>query len=68
MGVLTLKKITIQRELVVPSSSSDDDLLLVRHDARVDLNSSGVRIRYTQELALMSDSPPQSLSPYIVSG
>jgi hypothetical protein len=47
MGVLTSKKITNQCQLVIPSSSSDDDLLLVRHDARVDLNSSGMRIRYT---------------------
>jgi hypothetical protein len=53
---------------VVPSSSSDDDLSLVKHDARVDLNPSGMRIRYTQELALMSDSPPPSPSPYIVLG
>jgi hypothetical protein len=38
------------------------------HDARVDLNSSGTRIHYTQELALVSDSSPQSQPPYIVSG
>jgi hypothetical protein len=66
-GVLTPKKITIQRQLMVPSSSSNDDLPLVRHDTRVDLNSGGARIRYTQEPALMSDSPPWSLLPYIVS-
>jgi hypothetical protein len=53
---------------VVPSSSSDDDLPLVKHDARVNLNPGGVRIRYTQEPALMSDSPPLSPLPYIVSG
>jgi hypothetical protein len=53
---------------VVPSSSSDNNLPLVRHDAGVDLNSGGVRICYTFESALVSDSPPQSLLPYIVSG
>jgi hypothetical protein len=47
MGILTPRKVTIQRQLVVPSSSSDDDLPLVKHDAQVDLNPSGVRIRYT---------------------
>jgi hypothetical protein len=40
----------------------------VKHDARVDLNPIGARIRYTQEPALVSDSPPLSLPPYIVSG
>jgi hypothetical protein len=50
---------------VVQLSSSDDDLPMVRHHARVDLNPGGVRIRYTQELALVSDSPPQSPPPYI---
>jgi hypothetical protein len=54
--------------LVVPSSSSDDDLSLVKHDAWVDLNPGGVRILYTQESAFMSDLPPPSLPPYIVSG
>jgi hypothetical protein len=58
MGVLTPKKITIRCQLVVPSSNNDDDLPLVKHDARVDLNSGGMRMRYTQEPALMSDSPP----------
>jgi hypothetical protein len=53
---------------VVPSSSNDDDLSLVTHDARVDLNPSGVRICYTQELALMSNSPLLSPPHYIVSG
>jgi hypothetical protein len=67
-GVLTLKKITIRRQLVVLSSSSDDDLPLPMHDDRVDLNPSGARICYTQELALMLDSPPPSRPPYIVSG
>jgi hypothetical protein len=47
MGILTLRKVTIRHQLVVPSSSSDDDLSLVKHDTRVDLNPSGVRIRYT---------------------
>jgi hypothetical protein len=53
---------------MVPSSSNDDDLSLVKHDARVDLNPGGVRIRYTQEPALVSDSPPPSPPCYIVSG
>jgi hypothetical protein len=38
----------------------------VKHDARVDLNPNGARIRYTQEPALMLYSPPPSLPPYIV--
>jgi hypothetical protein len=53
---------------VVPSSSSDDDLPLVKHDTRVDLNPGGVMIRYTQEPALVSDLPPSSPPPYIVLG
>jgi hypothetical protein len=53
---------------MVPLNSSGDDLPLVKHDARVDLNPDGARIRYTQELALVSDSPPSSLPPYIMSG
>jgi hypothetical protein len=53
---------------MVPSSSSDDDLPLVKRDARVDLNPSSARIRYTQEPVLVSDSPPSSPPPYIVSG
>jgi hypothetical protein len=68
MGILTLRKVTIQLQLVVPSSNGDDDLSLVKHDARVDLNPGDARIRYTQEPALMSDSPLPSLPPYIVSG
>jgi hypothetical protein len=40
----------------------------VKHDARVDLNPSGARIRYTQEPALMSNSPLPSPPRYIVSG
>jgi hypothetical protein len=67
-GVLTLRKVTVRHQLVVPSSSSDDDLPLVKHDARVDLNPTGARICYTQESALMLDSPPLSALPYIVSG
>jgi hypothetical protein len=63
-GILTPRKVTIRCQLVVPSSSSDDDLPLVKHDAWVDLNPGGVRIRYTQEPALMSDSPPSSPPPY----
>jgi hypothetical protein len=67
-GILTPRKVTIRHQLVVPFSSSDDDLPLVKHDAWVDLNPSGVRIHYTQEPALMSDSPPLSSLCYIVSG
>jgi hypothetical protein len=48
MGVLTLRKVTVRRQLVVPSSSNDDDLRLVKNDARVYLNPSGVRIHYTR--------------------
>jgi hypothetical protein len=47
MGVLTPRKVTIRCQLVVPSSNNDDDLPLVKHDARVELNPSGARIRYT---------------------
>jgi hypothetical protein len=67
-GILTPRKVTAWRQLVVPSSSSDDDLSLVKHDARVDFSPSGARMRYTQEPTLVSDSPPLCLSPYIVSG
>jgi hypothetical protein len=66
-GILTPRKVTARRQLMVPSSSSDDDLSLVKHDARVDLNPDGTRIRYTQEPALVSDSPLPSPSCYIVS-
>jgi hypothetical protein len=55
-------------QLVVLSSSSDDNLPLARHDARVDLISGSTRIRYTEEPALVSDSPPQSPPPYIMLG
>jgi hypothetical protein len=41
---------------------------LVKYDARVDLNPSGARIRYTQEPALVLDSPPSSIPPYFMSG
>jgi hypothetical protein len=68
MGILTLRKVTVWRQLVVHSSSSDDDLPLVKHDAWVDLNSGDARICYTQEPALMSDSPLLSLLRYIMSG
>jgi hypothetical protein len=68
MGILTLRKVTIRRQLVVPSNSNDDDLSLVKHDAQVDLNPGGARIHYTQEPAFMSDLPLLSLPPYIVSG
>jgi hypothetical protein len=45
--VLTPRKVTVWHQHVVPSSSSDDDLPLVKHDAWVDLNRSGARICYT---------------------
>jgi hypothetical protein len=65
MGIVTMRKVTIWRQLVVPSSS-DDDLSLVKHDAQVDLYPGGTRICYTQEPAFLSDSPPPSPPPYIV--
>jgi hypothetical protein len=68
MGILTPRKVTARRQLMVHSSNNNDDLSLVKHDARVDLNPGGARIRYTQELALMSDSPPLSPPCYIVLG
>jgi hypothetical protein len=68
MGILILRKVTAWCQLMVPSSSSDNDLSLVKHDARVDLNPGGMRICYTQEPALMSDSPPPSPPFNIVSG
>jgi hypothetical protein len=68
MGIRTLRKVTARCQLVVPLNSSDDDLSLLKHDARVDLNSSDTRIHYTQEPALMSNSPPLSPPCYIVSG
>jgi hypothetical protein len=67
-GILTLRKVTVQYQLVVLSSSSNDDLSLVKHDDRVDLNPGGARKRYTKEPALLSDSPPLSQPRYIVSG
>jgi hypothetical protein len=67
-GILTTRKVTTRRQLMIPSSGSNDDLSLVKHDARFDLNLDGARIHYTQEPALMSDSPPPSLLCYIVSG
>jgi hypothetical protein len=67
-GILAPSKVTIRHQLVVPSSSSDDDLPLVKHDAWVDLNPDGTRICYTQEHALMSNSPPPSPPPYIMLG
>jgi hypothetical protein len=39
----------------------------VKHDARVDLKPNVERIRYTQEPALVSDSPPSTPLPHIVS-
>jgi hypothetical protein len=35
MEILTPRKVTIRRQLVVPPSYSDNDLSLVMHDARV---------------------------------
>jgi hypothetical protein len=67
-GILTPRKVTARHQLVVPSSSSNDDLSLVKHDVRVDLNPDGVRICYTQEPALVSDSPLLSPAHYIVLG
>jgi hypothetical protein len=49
-------------------SSSDDDLSLMKHYAQVDLNPGGARICYTKEPALVLNTPPPSLPPYIVSG
>jgi hypothetical protein len=66
--ILISRKVTIQCQLVVPSSSSDKDLPLVKRDARVDLNPGDARIHNTQEPALVLDSPPSSLPPHIVSG
>jgi hypothetical protein len=67
-GILTPRKVTIQRQLVLPSSNNDDDLSLVKHDARVDLNPSGPRNCYTQKPAFMSDSPLLSPLLYILLG
>jgi hypothetical protein len=53
---------------MVPSSSSDDDLPLVKHDAQVDLNPGGTRICHTQEPALVLDSPPSSSLLYTMLG
>jgi hypothetical protein len=53
---------------LVPLSSSDDNLSLVKHDARVDLNPGGASIYYTQEPALISDSPLPSPVRYILLG
>jgi DNA-binding transcriptional MerR regulator len=53
---------------MVASSSSCDDLSLVKHDAQVDLNRSSTRICYTKELVHVSDSPLPSPPPCIVPG
>jgi hypothetical protein len=68
MGVLTPWKVTVQCNMVVHSGSSDGDLPLVRHNARVDPNLGGVRICYTQETMLLAELPPSSPPPYIVVG
>jgi hypothetical protein len=52
---------------LVTSSSSDDVLTLVKHDAWVYLNLGIARIGYTQEPPLVLDSPLLSLPRYIVS-
>jgi hypothetical protein len=46
-GILTLRKVTAWHQLMVPSSSSDDELSLVKHDTQVDLNFDDVGIHYT---------------------
>jgi hypothetical protein len=66
--VLTLRKVTVQHQLVVRSSSNEDDLPLVKQNTRIDLNPGGARICYTQEPTLVLDSPPSSPSCYIVLG
>jgi hypothetical protein len=66
MGILTPRKVTVRHQLVVPSSSRKNDLSLVKHGTRVDLNPSGVKIHYTQESALVLDLPPSSPPHYIV--
>jgi hypothetical protein len=68
MGVLTLRKVTIPRNLVVHSDSDNNDLPLVRHDAQVDLNPDGARIHYTQEPVLLVESPMSNPPPYIIAG
>jgi hypothetical protein len=65
-GVLTLRKVTVRPNLVGHFGSGNNDLPFVQHDARVDLNPNGARIRYAQELALLAESPPSSPPPYIV--
>jgi hypothetical protein len=56
MGILTPRKDTVRHQLVM------------KHDARVDLNPSSARILYTQEPALVSDLPQLSPPCYIVIG
>jgi hypothetical protein len=68
MGILTPRKVNIEHQLVVHSSSNDDDVPLVKHDTRIDLNPGGARICYTQEPALGSDTFLSSPPPYIVLG
>ena len=64
-GMLTPRKVTLRRKVVIDTGSDDDDNTpLTRHDARVDLNPSGARIHYTQELAFVMESPPR----FIVTG
>jgi hypothetical protein len=45
--ILTPRKVIVRRQLMVLSSSSDDDLSLVKYDAWVDLKPGGMRICYT---------------------
>jgi hypothetical protein len=67
-GLLTPRKVTIWYNLVVHSDGDGNDHPLVWHNAWVDLNPGGARIRYTQELALLVESPLSSPLPYIIMG
>jgi hypothetical protein len=49
MGVLTPRKVTVCCNVEIDNGSNNDDLPLVRHNARVDLNPGGARICYTQD-------------------
>jgi len=67
-GSLTPRKVITQGKLLIDTADSDNDYPLAKHDARVDLNPSGARIRYTQESALLVESPPASPLPYLIKG
>jgi hypothetical protein len=66
IGVPSPRMATVRRNMVVHSDSIDNDLLLVWHDARVDLNPSGTRFCYTQESVLLAELTLCSPRPYIV--